>query len=166
MTGGSAIPEEGVARRDVIIDTISRLIFPFILLFGFYVTIGTEGTGGGFQGGTILAAGFILYITVFGAKRGREKIPESVNTFFESFGLYLYNGSGLLCIIFSMGAVQFLNYPGIWPVTDLVGVAGSRAWIIAFMVEVGIGLTVMAAFISQYFDLAWKDEEEMVVRKE
>jgi len=45
-------------------------------------------------------------------------------------------------------------------VTDFVGVAGARAWLIAFMVEVGIGLTVMAAFISQYFDLAWKEEGE------
>jgi hypothetical protein len=29
------------------------------------------------------------------------------------------------------------------------------------MVSIGIGLTVMAAFVSQYFDLAWKEEEEM-----
>ena len=134
------------------------IIFVIIKLQKIHYT--TEGTGGGFQGGTILAAGFILYITVFGAAIGRDKVPEFINTFFKSFGLYLYNGCGLLCILFSLGAVQFLNYPGVWVVTDFVGVAGARAWLIAFMVEVGIGLTVMAAFISQYFDLAWKEEGE------
>jgi len=29
------------------------------------------------------------------------------------------------------------------------------------MISVGIGLTVMASFVSQFFDLAWKEEDEM-----
>jgi len=153
--------KRGPYKRDVVIDVTTRLMLPFILLFGLYVMMGTEGTGGGFQGGTILAAGFILYITTFGIEKGREKMPESVNTFFKSLGIALYNAAGWICILFSLAAVQFLNYPGFWPVTDFVGIAGSRAWLVAYMVEVGIGLTVMAAFVSQYFDLAWKEEGEM-----
>ena len=56
---------------------------------------------------------------------------------------------------------QWLNMPAFWPVTDFVGVAGARSFLVGYMVSVGIGLTVMAAFVSQYFDLAWKEEEEM-----
>jgi hypothetical protein len=48
-----------------------------------------------------------------------------------------------------------------WPISDFVGVAGARSFLVSYMVSAGIGLTVMAAFVSQYFDLAWKEEEEM-----
>jgi hypothetical protein len=46
-------------------------------------------------------------------------------------------------------------------VTDYVGVAGARSFLVGYMVSVGIGLTVMASFVSQYFDLTWKEDEEM-----
>ena len=148
-------------KRDVVIEVTASLMVPLILLFGLYVMMGTGGTGGGFQGGTILATGFILYITVFGVAKGREKMPESVNAFFKSFGLFLYNGAGWLCILFSLATAQWLNMPAFWPVTEFTGVAGARSFLIAYMVSVGIGLTVMAAFVSQYFDLAWKEDDEM-----
>ena len=148
-------------KRDVVIEVTASLMVPLILLFGLYVMMGTGGTGGGFQGGTILATGFILYITVFGVAKGREKMPESVNAFFKSFGLFLYNGAGWLCILFSLATAQWLNMPAFWPVTEFTGVAGARSFLIAYMVCVGIGLTVKAAFVSQYFDLAWKEDVEM-----
>jgi multicomponent Na+:H+ antiporter subunit B len=153
-------PEKRVYKRDVIIQMTAKLMVPLILVFGMYVMVGTEGTGGGFQGGCILAAAFILYITAFGTEEGRVKMPESWNTFFTSFGLYLYDGAGLLAVIFSLGAAQFLNYSAIWPLANLVGIATTRGYLVAFMVSVGIGTTVMAAFVSQFFDLAWKEEEE------
>jgi len=158
--GSRASPAKKEYRRDVIIETTAKAMVPLVLLFGMYIIVGTEGTGGGFPGGCILAAGFILYITAFGTEMGRVRIPESWNTFFKSFGLYLYCGAGFLAIIFSLGAAQFLNYSAVWPLANLVGVAVTRGYLLAFMVSVGIGTTVMGAFISQFFDLAWKDEDE------
>jgi multicomponent Na+:H+ antiporter subunit B len=148
-------------KRDVIIEVTTNLMFPLTLLFGLYVMFGTGGTGGGFQGGTILASAYILYITVFGHEKGRVKMPESVNALFKSLGLFLYNGAGWICVLFSLATAQWLNMPAFWPVTDYVGVAGSRSFLVGYMVSVGIGLTVMAAFVSQYFDLAWKEYDEM-----
>ena len=152
---------ERIYKRDVIIETTAKLMVPLILVFGMYVMVGTEGTGGGFQGGCILAGAFILHITVFGTVKGREKMPESLNAFFTSFGLYLYDGAGLLAIIFSLGAAEFLNYCAVWPLAKIVGEPVTRGYLVAFMVSVGIGTTVMAAFVSQFFDLAWKEEDEM-----
>ena len=149
-----------VYKRDIIIETTAKMMVPLILVFGMYVMVGTESTGGGFQGGCILAGGFILHVTAFGTEKGRGLMPESWNTFFTSFGLYLYDGAGLLAVIFSLGAAQFLNYSAVWPLANIVGVATARGYLVAFMVSVGIGVTVMAAFVSQYFDLAWKEEEE------
>jgi multicomponent Na+:H+ antiporter subunit B len=154
-------PEKREYKRDVILEVTTDLMFPLILLFGLYIMIGTGGTGGGFQGGTILAASYILYITVYGTEKAREKMPESVNALFKSLGLYLYNAAGWICVLFSLAAAQWLNMPAFWPITDFVGVPGARSWLVSYMVSVGIGLTVMASFVSQYFDLAWKEEEEM-----
>ncbi len=155
------IPGKKAYKRDVIIEVTTSLMFPLTLLFGMYVMFGTGGTGGGFQGGTIMAAAYILYITVFGHEKSREKMPESVNALFKSLGLFLYNGAGWICILFSLAAAQWLNLPAFWPVTDFVGVPGSRSFLVSYMINVGIGLTVMASFVSQFFDLAWKEDEEM-----
>jgi multicomponent Na+:H+ antiporter subunit B len=149
--------EKKTYERDVIIETISRLMIPFIQLYGLYVIIGTEGAGGGFQGGIIIAASFILFVTAFGITKGRKKLPESWNTFFKSLGLYLYAGVGLLCIILSLGFAEYLNYSAL-PLSKILGVAGARGFLIADVVEVGIGVTVMAAFVSIFFDLARKEE--------
>ncbi|MHC1588582.1 MAG: MnhB domain-containing protein [Methermicoccaceae archaeon] len=144
--------------EDVIITTISRLMIPFILLYGLYVMVGTEGAGGGFQGGTVLAAAFILLVTAFGINKGREKMPESWNALFKSLGLYLYAGvGGLLCIIFSLGKAQFLNYCAI-PLASIIGGPATRGFWVSHVVEVGIGVTVMGAFVSIFYDLARKDE--------
>ncbi|HUV79866.1 MAG TPA: MnhB domain-containing protein [Candidatus Bathyarchaeia archaeon] len=143
--------------RDVVIETIVRLMIPFIQLYGLYVMMGTEGAGGGFQGGTVIAASFVLYVTAFGITRGRKNFPESWNAAFKCLGLYLYAGIGLLCIIFSLGAAEYLNYAAV-PLSNIIGHADTRALMIADVVEIGIGMTVMAAFVSLFFDLAWKEE--------
>ncbi|MDD1742910.1 MAG: hypothetical protein LUQ47_06215, partial [Methanotrichaceae archaeon] len=77
---GETTTQEGrewIHKRDVIIEVTTNFMFPLTLLFGLYIMMGTSGTGGGFQGGTILATAFILYITVFGTEMGRKKMPES-----------------------------------------------------------------------------------------
>lgn len=44
-----------------LLNCISRILFPFILLFGFYVIFnGHISPGGGFQGGAILATGILI----------------------------------------------------------------------------------------------------------
>ena len=48
-------------ERNVIVETVSRVMIPFIQLFALYVIIhGASGPGGGFQGGVIFAASIIL----------------------------------------------------------------------------------------------------------
>ncbi|MCS7121959.1 MAG: hypothetical protein NZ895_05110 [Archaeoglobaceae archaeon] len=147
-------------KRDIIVDTTSRKMLPIVLAFGLYTMIGSKGAGGGFQGGCIVAAAYILHALVFGFIEGRRKMPESWNTFFMSFGLYLYCGCGLLSIFASLLVAEFLNYSAFWPITQLVGPHEARAVQIEFIIEVGIGVTVFASFVSMFYDLAWKDEEE------
>ncbi|MDI7260359.1 MAG: Na(+)/H(+) antiporter subunit B [Thermodesulfobacteriota bacterium] len=144
-------------KGNVVVETASRLMIPFIQLFALYViTHGSLGPGGGFQGGVVFASTFILYTVVFNITRGKKRLPESVNTVLISAGLYIYAGIGLLSIVFSWGAAQYLNY-GFIPFTSHF--EENRALGID-LVEIGIGITVMAVITSIFFDLAGKEEKE------
>ncbi len=50
-----------MTENSEIISRMTGLLYPFILLFGFYIVLnGHNSPGGGFQGGAILAAVFIV----------------------------------------------------------------------------------------------------------
>ncbi|CAD6494594.1 MAG: Domain related to MnhB subunit of Na+/H+ antiporter [Candidatus Argoarchaeum ethanivorans] len=144
-------------ERDVIIETVSRLMIPFIQLFALYVIIhGAGGPGGGFQGGVIFGSSFVLFIIAFGITAARKKVSERVNTALSALGVSIYAVVGLLCIISSLGVAQYLNY-GYLPLP--FHFEERRALGMDF-VEIGIGITVMAIVTSIFFDLAWKEEDE------
>ena len=146
--------KEKQGERDVILETVVRVMIPFIQIFALYVIIhGAGGPGGGFQGGVVFASAFILYVIAFNLTDGGARFPESGNIILSSLGLYIYAGIGLLAIIFSLGAAQYLNY-GFIPFTSHF--EENRALGMDF-VEIGIGITVMAIIVSIFFDLALKD---------
>lgn len=54
-------------KNDVILQTVARVLVPFIEIFGIYVILGGHlGPGGGFSGGAVCGAGLILYLNAFG----------------------------------------------------------------------------------------------------
>lgn len=57
-------------HNDVILQQVSNIIVPCILLFGIYVVLnGHLSAGGGFSGGAIMGAGLILYVNAHGLTR-------------------------------------------------------------------------------------------------
>lgn len=149
--------EKVIYSRDVVIETIARLMIPFIQLFALYVIIhGAGGPGGGFQGGVIFASSFVLYLVVFGLAAAGKRFPERANNLLMSTGVYLYAGVGLLCILVTLGAAQYLNY-GVIPLTHMF--EENRA-LGMDLVEIGIGTTVAAVITEIFFNLVWKREEE------
>lgn len=143
-------------ERNVVVETVARVMIPFVQLFALYVIIhGAGGPGGGFQGGVVFASAFILYVIAFNLAGGRKRFGETANTILSSSGLYIYACIGLLAIVFSSGAAQYLNY-GFIPFTSHF--EENRALGMDF-VEIGIGITVMAITASIFFDLAQKDEK-------
>ncbi len=141
---------------NIVVETVTRLMVPFIQLFALYVVIhGAGGPGGGFQGGVIFASSFVLYVIAFGIVKAGDRFPERANIVLFSIGVYIYAGVGLLCILFSYGTAQFLNY-GYIPLTHHI--AENRA-LGMDLVEIGIAITVMAVITSIFFNLVWKREE-------
>ena len=74
-----------------IIRVVTKLIIPYILLFGLYVQFhGDFGPGGGFQAGVIMASAFILYGLVFGLPAVHEVAPPKVIEKLIALGVLLY----------------------------------------------------------------------------
>jgi len=76
-----------------IVRSGSKLLFPAIILLGVYVFIhGHLSPGGGFQGGAIIATGFLLMLIAY------ENFSVSHNTlsYIESFAGIFFVGIGLL----------------------------------------------------------------------
>ena len=63
-------------QQKIIIRVVSKLLIPFILLFGLYVQWhGDFGPGGGFQAGVIFASAYVLYGLIYGLGTLREALP-------------------------------------------------------------------------------------------
>jgi len=130
-------------HESIIVKAISRLLTPFIQIFALYVIMhGHSSPGGGFQGGIILGASYILLILSFGMNEVKRRFNERLLTMFTSLGVFIYASIGILCLI--LGA-NFLDY-GILPIAEprAMGVLG---------IEVGVGITVMAVMLSIFHDL-------------
>ncbi len=137
----------------VVVTTVARFILPFMQLFGFYVLTGTEGPGGGFQGGVILASSFILYVITFG-----EGVDGRWLTAFKSFGVWIYAGVGTLTVFYSLFRAEFLNYSATF-LSLVVPHPVARGILIADVIEVGIGMAVFASFVSMFFDVIARGDE-------
>ena len=130
-------------QESIIIQTISRLLIPFVQLFGLYVIMhGHSSPGGGFQGGVILGASFILLGMAYGIDEVRHRFSLKNLTIFVSLGVFIYAGIGVLCLLLGQ---NFLNY-GVLPI-PLPRYMGM------FGIELGVGITVMAVMVSLYHDL-------------
>lgn len=131
-------------HESIIVKTISRILAPFIQLYALYVIMhGHSSPGGGFQGGVILGASFILLAISFGMDEVKERFAERILTTFTSMGVFIYGFIGFVCFV--LGA-NFLDY-GILPVTEPRGMG-------MLGIEIGVGITVMAVMVSIFYDLS------------
>jgi len=141
---------EHTAGEDLIIKTSIRLMVPFIQLFGLYVIVhGHYSPGGGFQGGVILGASFILLALAYGIKTSQKYMSIKVNAVFGNLGAAIFIGTGALCALF--GGL-FLDYSALDKLIPL-GPIEWRSFGI-FLVEVGVGLAVMSIMVLLYWNLS------------
>lgn len=86
-----------------IIRTIAQKVFPFIVLFGFYlISHGHLSPGGGFQGGVVLGTAIILLALSHSIEKTEKK--------FKSRWLNMLEKLGILTLIFLGFLGIFLGY--------------------------------------------------------
>lgn len=131
-----------------IIIVVGRLLTPFIQIFGLYVIFhGHYGPGGGFQGGAVLAASFLLMRLCVGEQTSQLLFRRSRGTPTGIAGACIFFGVGLLALFFGG---QFLDYRFLplegQPLAQLRSMG-------ILCIEIGIGIAVAATLVAIFDDL-------------
>ncbi|MBC8499071.1 MAG: cation:proton antiporter [Candidatus Atribacteria bacterium] len=99
-----------------IIRTIAQKLFPFIVLFGFYlISHGHLSPGGGFQGGVVLGTAIILLALSHSIEQTEKKFKSRWLNMLEKLGILTLIFLGFLGIFFGysfLGNFLPLGNPG------------------------------------------------------
>ena len=134
-------------RHHLILRIVTRLLVGTIFLFALYVQFhGDYSPGGGFQAGVIMAAGFIVYGTVFTLEKVKAVFPPWLVHKVLALGVLIYSGTGIYSLFQGYG---FLDYAAIDPHHP---VHGQHLGIL--IVELGVGITVTGVMVAVYYAFA------------
>jgi len=140
--------KESEYKTSIVIRTVTRIMAPFIFMFGISIIFhGHLTPGGGFQGGVIIGASLILIGIAFNKEEGRKAAPRDFERVVISSGLSIYIITGLVGMIFGYsfltnGAIKF---PPLGELGELFS-GGTLFWI-----NIGIGLLVSGIAIELFF---------------
>lgn len=133
-------------HREAIPRVVTKLLFPFLLLFALYVQFhGELGAGGGFQAGVIVAATIILFGLIFGLRVAQRVAPPRLVETMIPLGVFIYGGVGVVGLL---AGGNYLDYF----VLDHDTVHGQERGI--FWVEVGVLITVSSTMLAIYYAFA------------
>jgi multisubunit Na+/H+ antiporter MnhB subunit len=130
-----------------ILQTAARLLMPLLLLFAVFLLLrGHNQPGGGFVGGLVVAASFVLYSIAFGVDAARRALLVRPSTLL---------GVGLLVALVSGLPGVAVGQPFMTAMWTTVGI-GSAALDIGtpLVFDVGVFLAVIGVVLTIVFTLA------------
>lgn len=140
--------------RTSVLVHISRLVIPFIQVFGIYVMLfGHISPGGGFAGGSIFGASMILSRYVYGKEQTNRQYPYPKLKWVVSLALVFY---GLI-----KGSVFVLDFYHMNPFAVLKGTPGSLlsgGFIMPLNLLVGMVVAITFYLIAILFEEGELDE--------
>jgi len=93
-----------MAGMTTIVRTISRLLFPFMVLFGVCVVLhGHLTPGGGFQGGVIIAASFVMLWLAYSLEQSPIEFKLFRTEVLEAIGGLTLATVGLIGLVMGVG---------------------------------------------------------------
>jgi multicomponent Na+:H+ antiporter subunit B len=136
-------------QEDVIIQTVCRIFIPFMQVYSLYVLAHGHGSpGGGFQGGCIFAASFVLMSIVYNLNEVKRRFAERFSIFLARLGVFIFAGVGWLCMLLGGNFLDYGVLSTILPVDPVM----ARYYGIA-AIETGVQITVMAIMVSIFLNL-------------
>jgi len=147
---------ELAAEPDIIVTNTVRLLVPVIQLFAFYVLAhGHVSPGGGFQGGVIMGASFILVALAWDLPTAMGRLSVDRAVMLAGVGILIYAGIGLLSML--LGG-EFLDYAEL---SHVLPVSREMARYHAMLgVEIGVAFTVTAVMFAIYANLSTRGRLE------
>jgi multicomponent Na+:H+ antiporter subunit B len=149
--------ESDVATEpDLIVTNTVRLLVPVIQLFAFYVLAhGHVSPGGGFQGGVIMGASFILVALAWDLPKAMDRLSVDRAVILAGVGILIYAGIGLFSML--LGG-EFLDYAEL---SHILPVSREMARYHAMLgVEIGVAFTVTAVMFAIYANLSTRGRLE------
>lgn len=135
-----------------VLQVMSKVLIPYIFLFGLYVQFhGDFGPGGGFQAGVIFASAVILYTLTFSLDDAYNLISPRVLRPLAALGVLIYGGTGVVTML--LGG-NFLNYS----VLAHDPVHGQHYGIL--IIEFGVGLTVATVMMLMFYAFISRGEKK------
>jgi len=136
----------------VVIRTITRVLVPFIQLFGLYIIVhGPISPGGGFQGGVVVGSSMILIALAYGLNEAEAMANHSRRIIMDCVGSLIYAGIGLLGIAAGGMFLQFNIIPLPFPPARINN-------IMIFLIGSAIGIHIMALVLSLFLHTAKEAE--------
>lgn len=131
---------------DLIVRTITRIIVPFIQVYGIFIVMhGHVSPGGGFSGGSVIGASLILFTLAYSYEDAAKKMPHSVGKVIESSAVLWYATMGLVGII--MGGNLFENKSAGFYMGDLSYLFNAG---MIPLITLGVGMKVASTMITLF----------------
>lgn len=131
-------------ESQVIMSTV-KAVAPFAFTYGLFVTFhGAESAGGGFQGGAIVAAVFLMIAFAFGIEPTQQWLRNDVLVVIIAAGVAVFAGIGLGAIALGGSFLEYLTYP----------IENAGKWGMEGVEIGGIGPIVAGVLIGLFFLLA------------
>jgi multicomponent Na+:H+ antiporter subunit B len=132
----------------LILRTATRFLLPLLLLFSlFLLARGHNEPGGGFSGGLVAAAAFVLYRFAFGVEEVRRVLPLDTRALL-GVGLLVAAGSGSLALLAGRPLMT-----GLWGQVPVPGF-GDLDVGTPLLFDVGVYLAVVGVTLSIILPLA------------
>ena len=124
----------------------SRLVAPFIQVYGIYVIIhGHISPGGGFSGGAIFGASLVLVALSFNLEVGAKQISHDTASILESGGALGFVITGLVAV--ALGANFLANQSAGFPMGQAGQLFSAGAiFIITFFLGIKVASTIVTLF--------------------
>ncbi len=136
----------------VIIRTITRVLVPFIQLFGLYIIVhGPVSPGGGFQGGVVVGSSMILVALAYGLDEAETMANHSYRIIMDCVGSLVYAGIGLIGIAAGGMFLQFGIIPLPFPPARINN-------LMIFLIGSAIGIHIMALVLTLFLHTAKEAE--------
>lgn len=142
-------------HQTVVIRTVVRLLVPLVQLYALYVIFhGHYSPGGGFQGGVIIAASFILIGLALGEGELRRRVDEATLVRLAGAGVAIFALVGALSLLYG---ANFLDYGALAFLSEDVPTRRSLG---ILLVEVGVALTVASGLLLIFMRLLDRDDPD------
>jgi len=131
--------------KSLILSATARFLLPILFMFSLFLLVrGHNMPGGGFVGGLVAAAAFVLYAIAHDVEEARRLLRANTISFLGA-GLLLAMASGLVSLIYGEAFMT-----GLW-VHHHVPVLGKLGTPVVF--DIGVYLVVLGATLTVLFNL-------------